>query len=217
MEPNLLCMPTAPKGLAHGSRSADIGVGRPYNSPGLYCYGEAPGKPQSHQGSQQRIPQGYRGGKLNHCMHLISNTSPQSSFSIISHPQELGIITDYYTYVCSSPTRDIFLGILYGYKMLLQVIALVLAFSTRKVKVKGLDDSKYIAAATYVTSIVLAVIIVATYSLKDFVNAFPALFCTGFLIGTTFILGLVFIPKVGGCEAGDCLCVCARISELSIF
>ena len=83
--------------------------------------------------------------------------------------------------------------------MVLQVIALVLAFSIRKVKVKGLDDAKYIAAATYVTSIVLAVIIVATYSLKDFVNAFPTLFCTGFLIGTTFILGLVFVPKVREC------------------
>ena len=130
---------------------------------------------------------------------MISNTfdtSPQSS--IISPPQELGIVTDYYTYVCSSKARNIFLGILYGYKMILQIIALLLAFSTRKVKVKGLDDSKYIAAAIYVTSIVLAVIIVATYSLNEFVNAFPALFCTGFLIGTTVILGLVFIPKVRG-------------------
>ena len=112
-------------------------------------------------------------------------------------PQELGIVTEYSTYVCSSTARNIFLGILYGYKMLLQVIALVLAFSTRKVKVKGINDAKYIAAAIYVTSIVLAVILVATYSLNEFVNAFPALFCTGFLIGTTAILGLVFIPKVG--------------------
>ena len=80
--------------------------------------------------------------------------------------------------------------------MILQVIALVLAFSTRKVKVKGIDDAKYVAAAIYVTSIVLTVIIVATYTLKEFVNAFPALFCTGFVIGTTVILGLVFIPKV---------------------
>ena len=111
-------------------------------------------------------------------------------------PQELSVITEYFIYVCSSTNRSIFLGILYGYKMLLQVIALVLAFSTRKVKVKGLDDAKYIAAAIYVTSIVFAVIIVATYALNDFVNAFPALFCTGFLIGTTVILGLVFVPKV---------------------
>ena len=113
--------------------------------------------------------------------------------------QELRVITDYFIYVCDSTIRDKILGILYGYKMVLQVIALVLAFSIRKVKVKGLNDAKYIAAATYVTSIVLAVIIVATYTLKDFVNAFPTLFCTGFLIGTTFILGLVFVPKVGGC------------------
>ena len=81
--------------------------------------------------------------------------------------------------------------------MVLQVVALVFAFATRKVKVKGLDDSKYIAAAIYVTSIVLAVIIVATYSLREFVDWYPTLFCTGFLIGTTVILGLVFVPKVG--------------------
>ena len=112
--------------------------------------------------------------------------------------QEREIVTLYFTYICSSTARDIFLGVLYGYKMVLQVVALVFAFATRKVKVKGLNDSKYIAAAIYVTSIVLAVIIVATYTLKDFVNAFPALFCTGFLIGTTVILALVFVPKVGG-------------------
>lgn len=83
--------------------------------------------------------------------------------------------------------------------MLLQVFALVLAFAIRKVKVKGLDDAKYIGAAIYVTSIVLAVIIVATYSLKDVVNGFAALFCTGFLVGTSVILILVFVPQVSHC------------------
>ena len=72
----------------------------------------------------------------------------------------------------------------------------MLSFGIRKVKVKGLDDSKYIAAAVYVTSIVLAVVIVATYTLNDYVNGFPALVSIGFFIGTTFILLLVFIPKV---------------------
>ena len=123
-------------------------------------------------------------------MHVLSRCT---YFSF----QEREVVTLYFTYICSSTARSIFLGVLYGYKMVLQVIALVFAFATRKVKVKGLDDSKYIAAATYVTSIVLAVIIVATYSLKDFVNVFPALFSTGFFIGTTVILGLVFVPKVG--------------------
>ena len=88
------------------------------------------------------------------------------------------------------------MGILYGYKMLLQIIAILLAFSIRKVKVKGLDDAKYIGAIIYVTSIMLAIIIVATYSLKDVINGFAALFCTEFLVGTTVILVLVFLPLV---------------------
>ena len=72
----------------------------------------------------------------------------------------------------------------------------MLAFSIRKVKVKGLNDTKYILAATYVSSLVLAVIIVGTYSLKDRINIFEAMFSTGFFIGTTSILALVFGPKV---------------------
>ena len=85
---------------------------------------------------------------------------------------------------------------MYGYKALLQVIALILAFRTRKVKVKGLDDSKYIAAAIYITSIVLAVVIISTYTLREYVDTFPALQGMGLLVGTTMILALVFIPRV---------------------
>jgi len=123
--------------------------------------------------------------------------------SLALDQQVLEITTNYFVYICSSKARDIFLGVLYGYKMLLQVIAILLAFTTRKVKVKGLDDAKYIAAATYVTSIAWAVTIVSTYSLKEFVNGFAALFCTGFFIGTTFILALIFVPKVQ--ESSDML------------
>ena len=87
-------------------------------------------------------------------------------------------------------------AVLYGYKGLLQLFALLLAFRTRKVKVKGLDDSKYIAAAIYITSIVLAVTTVSTYTLMDYVNIYPAVVGMGFLLGTTMILGLVFVPRV---------------------
>ena len=63
-------------------------------------------------------------------------------------------------------------------------------------KVKGLDDSKYIAAAIYVTSIVLAVVIISTYTLRDHVDTYPALVGMGLLVGTTMILTLVFVPRV---------------------
>ena len=100
------------------------------------------------------------------------------------------------------------MGVLYGYKMVLQVIALLFAFSIRKVKVKGLNDAKYIGAAIYVTSIVLAVIIVATYTLKDVINGFAVLFCFGFQMGTTVILILVFVPLVSSVELCRSLDLC---------
>lgn len=110
--------------------------------------------------------------------------------------QVLQITTLYCTYICDSLSRDIFLGILYGYKAILQVLAMVFAFSIRKVKVKGLNDTKFIIAIVYVTSLATAVLIVAVYTLKTRINSFAVLFSTAFLIGTTTTLGLVFVPKV---------------------
>lgn len=88
------------------------------------------------------------------------------------------------------------LGILYGYKALLQIVALIFAVSIRKIQIKGLNDAMYIIAAIYVTSIVTTVIIVSTYTLTELINVYAAVFCLCFFIGTTVILGLVFIPSV---------------------
>ena len=67
--------------------------------------------------------------------------------------------------------------------MALQIIAFILAFATRKVKVKGLDDAKFIVVTVYVISIVLAVTILAIYSLKEIINGSVALFCTAWVSG----------------------------------
>ena len=88
------------------------------------------------------------------------------------------------------------MGVLYGYKAVLQVIALVFSFSIGKVKIKGLNDAKFITVAVYVTSIVTAVIFVSLYSLKTYLNLYATLFSFGFFVGTTVILVLVFLPKV---------------------
>ena len=50
--------------------------------------------------------------------------------------------------------------------------------------------------SVYITSILLAVIIVSTYTMKDLVNWGAVVFCTGIIIVTTAILSLVFVPKV---------------------
>ena len=120
----------------------------------------------------------------------------QNFASIIVIIQVQGIVYEYFFYFCDSKSRDISLGILYGYKALLQVIALAFSFSIRKVKIKGLNDAKSIALAVYITSIVTAVIIVSFYSLKEYLNLYAILFCLGFFIGTTAIQCLTFIPNV---------------------
>eukprot|EP00731_Ephydatia_muelleri_P021194 Em0013g921a len=86
-------------------------------------------------------------------------------------------------------------GVLFGYKGLIQVIAILLAFGTRKVKVKGLNDSKYIAAIIYVTSICLVVVIISFATLRDKVNTLAVIYSLGFWCAATIILLLVFIPK----------------------
>ena len=110
--------------------------------------------------------------------------------------QVSGEIFRYYTYVCLSRQRYITLGVLYGYKALLQIVALIFAISIRKVHIKGLNDAVYIISAIYVTSIVTTVVVVSTYTLTELINVYATVFCICFFIGTTVILGLVFMPPV---------------------
>ena len=77
-----------------------------------------------------------------------------------------------------------------------QGLGLFLAFATRKVKIKGLDDAKWIAATIYITSIVLVITILATYTLNERNNTYAAVFSSGLFIGTTFIMAFVFVSKV---------------------
>lgn len=114
---------------------------------------------------------------------------------------------EYFVYVCTSNTVLIWQGIVFGYKALLQIIAIFLAFGTRKVMIEGLNDAKYIAGIIYVTSIVLAVLIVSFVTLEVYLNALAAVYSTGFTVLATLIMGFVFIPKVRNDFAGLHVCI----------
>lgn len=81
-------------------------------------------------------------------------------------------------------------------KGLLTSITLILAFRTRKVKVKGLDDSKYITASVYVTSVSLGIVVISVFSLPDFLNTYAGVVGAAYYLSTTTILILVAVPKV---------------------
>ena len=114
----------------------------------------------------------------------------------ITHIQVFSTEFEYYIYVCISTERQITLGVLYGYKALLQLLAVILALKTSNIKVKGLDDSQYIIVATYLSSLVLLTVLIMTYTAYDHINTYAVVTSGSFILGSTMIVGLVFIPKV---------------------
>ena len=109
-------------------------------------------------------------------------------------------MTKYYIYRCESAGRDIAVYLLYGIKALLQVIALIFAFSIRKVNVKGLNDSQYVIASVYLGSVCLIIVVVSVVTLGHYVNYLIIVTCTIYSFGTTAPLLLIFIPKVSICN-----------------
>lgn len=82
--------------------------------------------------------------------------------------------------------------------MLIQIVGIILAIQTRKVKVKVLNDSKYIAALIYISTIVWITAGVVTFVLPwNTINITEVVFSGGLLIANTAFLILTFIPKVG--------------------
>ena len=105
----------------------------------------------------------------------------------------------YYICICQSTARDIVIYLLLGIKCLLQIIALIFAFSIRKVNVKGLDDSPFVIASVYFVSICLAIAVVTTITLINYVNYDRMVISVVFFIASTAILLLTFVPKVSFC------------------
>ena len=92
--------------------------------------------------------------------------------------------------------RYLILSLIYGYLIILQICALFFAFQTRKVKVKGLNDAKYIAMTVYVVGCVVILLLITTFALSKYVTVYAAVYGTSLWMSATAVLGLLFIPKV---------------------
>ena len=79
---------------------------------------------------------------------------------------------------------------------LLRISALFFAFQTRKVKVKGLNDAKYIAPTVYVVGIIVFILLLTTFTLPKYVTVYATVYGTCLWISATAVLGILFIPKV---------------------
>ena len=106
------------------------------------------------------------------------------------------MLVEHYNLVCEGKNSTIWIAVIVVYALVLQFVAVYLAFRTRKVKIKALNDAKYLAFIIYSTTVILTGMIIGTVSLNDFLNTDAAVFSAGLLFFTTSILGLLFVPKV---------------------
>ena len=102
----------------------------------------------------------------------------------------------YFIYTCIQPSTIIWLAVSYAYKGLLQLVAMFMAFHTRRVKIKALNDSKEIAFIIYINSISLVLLAVVEFALNTYHEVYAALFGLGLMVAATLFLTLVFVPKV---------------------
>lgn len=111
--------------------------------------------------------------------------------------QENGIKIEFSAWHCyDSSLPFIWVGLEYLYLIVLQVAAIILAFKTRNVKIKELNDFKSVAAIIYITSIIMAALMVVTFATSGYIVLAEALFSGGIILATIVFLGLTFIPKV---------------------
>jgi gamma-aminobutyric acid type B receptor len=119
-----------------------------------------------------------------------------------SGKDDLGVTINYYAWQCyggENKAPFYYLLFIFSYLGLLQLVGLVLAIGTRKVKISILNDSKYIAAIVYVSSLVVVVMMLVTFVSGNLQNLNEAFFSAGLLLSTYTFLGLTFIPKVSCC------------------
>lgn len=107
-----------------------------------------------------------------------------------------GITYSNYVYICLNNDAIVWLAISYAYKGLLQLVAMFMAFHTRRIKIKALNDSLEIAVIVYVNSIILALLAVVEFALSRYHEVHAALFGLALLVEATVFLSLVFLPKV---------------------
>lgn len=112
--------------------------------------------------------------------------------------QSDGVTITYFVEVCyttppSAGLSWVFVG--FGYKLILQVATVFLAFKTRNVEVMGLNESKEVRALCVVTTLLTVIVAVLRGTFSDYQNVVGASYALGISTSTAVILTFVFIPK----------------------
>ena len=104
----------------------------------------------------------------------------------------------YGVFTCYNATDGVFYldMLIFIYLGGLQIVGIVLAFQTRSVKISVLNESMFVAAFVYFSSIVFVALVIVNFALPSRINISGGIFSGGILLLATMSLVLTFIPKV---------------------
>ena len=69
-------------------------------------------------------------------------------------------------------------------------------FAITLLQIKVLNDSKEVAITLYITSIILAAVIIITVAFDDYLNVYSATYSLGIPLASSVVLGVVYVSKV---------------------
>ncbi|KAK6766558.1 hypothetical protein RB195_026066 [Necator americanus] len=99
--------------------------------------------------------------------------------------------------LCQSSHQEVWIGLVLGYKCLLLVFGLFLAYESRNLKLRYVNDSRLVGLAIYNVAILSLVTgPVTTLLIRSQANANFAFVAVTVLLCTYISLGLVFVPKL---------------------
>merc|ERR1712106_1271216 len=99
-------------------------------------------------------------------------------------------------WVCRSDYHNVWLGLTYGYKAILLILGLFLAYETRSVKVKQINDSRLVGMSIYNVAILCIITAPVTMVISDQQNATFAFVALANVFCCYLSMALVFVPKV---------------------
>lgn len=122
-----------------------------------------------------------------------------TSYSILllyTSTQSDGVEVVYYNMQCVSDKGLIWVTLLFGYKLLFQITGMVLAFLTRKVEVRGLNESLEVQLVMFITTPIVVVALTLRLVFSDYLNVVGTLYALGVALVGGATLGIIFMPKV---------------------
>ena len=127
-------------------------------------------------------------------IHLVQNAENP----VLIKDSQYGLTVHYYIPTCFQKDTPSYYWriLLMTYTAFLQCLGIILAFQTRKVKISALNDSKYVAAIIYISSITLLTLLFTHFGFYEYINISYGTLNGVIFVNTTAYLGLMFCPKM---------------------